>query len=53
MAARRMVPWMAMPLASVPVMGEGSRDKGDELAPVSISMAHGMGGLPIASDELL
>lgn len=53
MAARRIVSWMAAPLASVTVMGEAGTDSSEELPPVSLSMALGMGGLPIVADELL
>lgn len=53
MAARRMVSWMAVRLASVPVVGDDTRDECQTLPPMSFSMAKGMAGLPVALEELL
>ncbi|GAB0494197.1 hypothetical protein MMPV_005488 [Pyropia vietnamensis] len=50
MVARRIVSWMAMPLAMEPVVGGVGRDEGQELPCVSFSMAQGMLGFPVASD---
>lgn len=51
MAARRIVSWMATPLAMEPGIEAGDRDERQELPPVSFSMAQGMLGFPVAPDS--
>lgn len=53
MVARRVVSWMAVRLASVPMVEDDGRDECHTLPPMSFSIARGMGGRPVALDELL
>jgi len=54
MTARRIVAWMAAPLAAEPTAAAGLNRTGAELsAPLSLSAAHGMGGHVFDADELL
>jgi len=54
MTARRVVAWMAAPLAAEPTAAVGVHRAGSELpAPVSLSAARGMGGHAVDAGELL
>ena len=54
MTARRVVAWMAAPLATEPTAAVGVHRAGSELpAPVSLSAARGMGGHAVDAGELL